>query len=80
MNRFFPLRSNSDEGPLLEVLVCDSGVGISVVVVVVLVVLVVGGTRVVSTKSSSSSNTCVSERLIQLVSHYSHPDSLMLLC
>ena len=43
MNRFFPLRSNSDEGPLLKGPLCSSGVEISVVVVVVAVVVVVVG-------------------------------------
>lgn len=62
MNLFFPLRSYSDEGPLLLRLVSGTGAGISVVVVVA-VVVVVGG-MVVRTKSSSGNNTCVSELLI----------------
>ena len=68
MNRFFPLRSYSDEGPLLKGLVCSSAVEISVVVVV--------GGRVVWTKSSSGNDTCVSELLIITDSYYLHPNSI----
>lgn len=57
VNRLFPLRSNSDEGPLLEGLLPGSGVGISVVAVVVTMVVVVSGGRVAS---SSGNNTSVS--------------------
>lgn len=64
MNLFFPLRSYSDEGPLLLCLVSGAGAGISVVVVVVVAVVVVAGGMVVRTKSSSGNNTCVSELLI----------------
>lgn len=61
MNRFFPLRSYSDEGPLLAGLISGFGVGISAAVVVVVVVVVVVGGRVVWTKNSSGNNTCISE-------------------
>lgn len=61
VNRFFPLRSNADEGPLLEGLVSSSGVVtaavvVIVVVVVVVVVVVTGGCVV----CSSGKNTCYS--------------------
>lgn len=57
VNRFFPLRSNSDEGPLFKGLVSCCGVVTSVVVEAVVVVVVVGG-RVVWTISSSVNNIC----------------------
>lgn len=50
VNRFFPLRSYADEGPLLDGLVSGSGVVTATVVVVVVAVVVVvtGGCVVVS--------------------------------
>lgn len=43
MKRFFPLRSNSDKGPLLATLVPGGGIVVVVVLVVVVVVVVVVG-------------------------------------
>lgn len=80
MNRFFPLRSNSDEGPLLKGLTCGTGVEISGVVATVVVVVVVGGGRVVWTRNSSSKNTCVSELLIKIDLCYLHPNSITHCC
>lgn len=57
MKRFFPLRSNSDTGPLLDTLTCGSVVGITVVVVVVVVIVVVVGGKVVCTNNSSRNRT-----------------------
>lgn len=58
MKRFFPLRSNSDKGPLLDGVACDPVVGITAVVVVVEAIVVVVGGKVVCINNSSRNHTC----------------------